>query len=156
MADHNVTLIHLMDPVSSIDLAERYAQMTEDDLAELACSNELIPEATHCLRVELEKRGLTDLDALRKQRELRRAEIMAGLDARIAAHRNQMRFQIRLALLVYGVLMLPTALWKYFGAHDTVAGIGIAIAGTAAVAIHIAAQRTRHFFFKRLIYRPRL
>lgn len=44
-----------------LQFAETYSRLADDELARLALSNQLVPEAQEALTLELQKRGLTNL-----------------------------------------------------------------------------------------------
>ena len=67
--------------------ADFYSRVADDELARIALSNHLIPEAQEALTVELQKRGLTDL-----------SEYKHALEEAAAASspRSQLEFQARI------------------------------------------------------------
>lgn len=50
----------------SLRFAEVYSRLADDELARVALSGHLVPEAQEALTVELEKRGLTDLSQYKR------------------------------------------------------------------------------------------
>lgn len=51
------------------ELCERYSRLSDDELAELAIRNELIPKARQCLDKELKLRGINNLDTYKAKFE---------------------------------------------------------------------------------------
>jgi len=45
---------------------EYYGRLADDELARIALSNHLVPDAQEAIAVELQKRGLTDLSEYKK------------------------------------------------------------------------------------------
>lgn len=65
---------------------DRYSQLPDDELARIALSGQLVPEAREALTAELQKRGISDLSGYKRDLEepTRDYEIMANMQRRIA------------------------------------------------------------------------
>jgi len=78
--------------------AARYSRLADDELARIALSDELLPEAHEALSNELEKRGLTDLSEYKKA--LEEADAASTVD-RQPEYQMQMRQVLTEWILVF-------------------------------------------------------
>jgi hypothetical protein len=72
-----------------LQFADFYSRLADDELARVALSNHLVPEAQEALTVELQKRGLTDLSEYKRALEEAAAASSLGNDLGSKAGKNR-------------------------------------------------------------------
>jgi hypothetical protein len=78
-----------------LQFREYYGHLADDELARIALTDELVPEARQALKEELQKRGLTDLS------EYKTAVDQAAADRREEAKGAREDFKLHIAALVF-------------------------------------------------------
>lgn len=108
--------------------SEHYANLSSEELAELALRNELVPDAQQCLNTEFARRGITDLEPYRRLFEQERAQIVARSNDRIDKQKNWTIVLLRIHWAVCIFLALAV-IWLWFiGDQPNAIGVSITLA----------------------------
>jgi hypothetical protein len=85
---------------------EYYCHLADDELARIALTDDLVPEARHALSEELQKRGLTDLSDYKKALD------QAAAHRKEEAQRSLYVLKAKVAVIVFGY----PAIWLLYHA----------------------------------------
>jgi len=135
--------------------AQRYTQLSDDELAELALHGELLSEAQEVLAAELEKRGIKDLSIFRKRIEADAAIVEEDRQGRLERSLRVVRWRsIAFCILaglifVFALLQLLLPQWKH-GRDDVALCIGL---GVAILALTWIDSKLSRFWYEKVIFR---
>lgn len=97
----------MIETFDRLRLSEHYHQLADDELARIALSGNLMPEAQEALAIELRERGMTDLSEYKRALEEAAA---ASSPAREAEYQAQMQQKFSEAALVFAAWLMAVAL----------------------------------------------
>jgi hypothetical protein len=145
----------MLGPLMTVKFLDQYAEMSDDELVDLALRGELISEADTALTKELGKRSIRDLAPYRRRREAEKVRIRESANQYVEAKRQSILYQTRLLVkFIVSVCLLASA-WGWFGVGNHSGAITLVILAAVFPFLLYIQYRLR-FFVLRLRFKTQL